>query len=177
MAESGMVGWSKCCIFGLGIWRRNVKLGKIFMRGMEGGESVNSSDPGNICWERHDKWVDVNRRPARIHKWQLEVMGHALIAAAEMHQGALYLSIVVSQYNYGAQTRMHPRNISVMSLPVAEWMEHLLNNAFFLLVHIMLWGNAIRNISISLCLRHEIAVFSRAELKHHRCAIRKLKTL
>lgn len=153
-----------------------MKLGKIFRSGTGGGEPVNSSDAVNICRKLHDKRVSsrTGRKPASSTRPQMAV---GRIAAAEMHQRALFLSIVVSQCNYGTQTWMHRSNISVMSLPGAAWMEHLLNNAFVLLVHIILWENAIRNISISLCLLHEIAFFSRAELKHHCCAIRKLKTV
>lgn len=164
-----------------------------FLVGASGGGMWSWGESSGEVWKEGRLWtpviqfisaswqtslqLDVNRHPARVHKWPLEVTGHALIAAAEMHQRAPFFPVEVSQCNYGAQTWMHRSNISVMSPPGAEWMEHLLNNAFVLLVHIILWENAIRNISISLCLLHEIAFFSRAELKHHRCAIRKWETL
>lgn len=169
-----------CCIFGLGIWRRNLRLEKNLQEGCGRRRACELQWSSKYLWRA--SWQIglqpyVNRRPARTHEWQLEGMGHALKAAAEMHQRAPFLAIVVSQCNYGVQTWMHRSNISVVSPPGAEWTEHLLNNAFVLLVHIILWENAIRNISISLCLFREIAFFSRTELKHHRCAIRKLKTL
>lgn len=166
-----------CCIFGLCIWRWNVKLGKILRRGVEGGESAISRDPVNICRELHDKHVS-SRKPASSTCPQMAVRSNGTCSNSSGRNASVCsISFVVSQCNYGAQIWMHRSNISVMSPPGAKWMEHLLNNAFVLLVHIILWENAIRNISISLCLLHEIAFFSRAELKHHRCAIRKLKTL